>query len=118
MEIVNRVLNLTREQSFAGTLRAGMSGLVITLTNPLTLFGTLAVVATFGGLSSRLESDVMVTGIFIGSASWWLLLSSGVGLLRRHFTENRIMTVNRITAVVLAALGGWAIISGMRGYIG
>jgi threonine/homoserine/homoserine lactone efflux protein len=117
IEVITKVLGLTREQALLGTVRAALSGLVITLTNPLTLFGTLAVVATFGGITERVEADVLVAGIFAGSALWWCLLSGGVSLLRRHFTESRILTVNRTTAVVLAILAGWALISGIRGYI-
>ena len=116
-EIIARVLNFPREQTLRGTLSAAVSGLVITLTNPLTLFGTLAVVATFGGIGKKLQADVMIGGIFAGSALWWFLLSGGVSLLRRHLTENRIMMVNRVTAVVLAILGGWAVYSGIHGYM-
>jgi threonine/homoserine/homoserine lactone efflux protein len=116
-ELVTKVLNLAPERSLMGTLRAGISGLVITMTNPLTLFGTLAVVATFGGITRKLEADVLVAGIFSGSALWWLFLSGGVGLLRRHFTEARIITVNRITAIALACLAGLAIFSGIEGYM-
>ncbi len=117
-EIVAKVLNLTREKTLMGTARAALSGLVITLTNPLTLFGTLAVVATFGAITEKLEADVMVAGIFSGSALWWLCLSGGVSMLRRHFTESRIITVNRVTAIGLAVLAGWAMVSGVRGYLG
>ncbi|MDR3424617.1 MAG: LysE family transporter [Alphaproteobacteria bacterium] len=117
-ELVAKVLNLAREKSFMCPVRSALSGLVITMTNPLTLFGTLAVVATFGAITRKLEAGVMVLGIFAGSALWWVLLSGGVGLLRRHFTERRIVVVNRITAVVLAVLALWAFLSGVRGYVG
>lgn len=117
-EIVAKVLNLAHETTLMGTVRAAFSGLIITLTNPLTLFGTLAVIATFGGLTEGLASDVLVAGIFLGSAMWWCLLAGGVSLLRHHFTEKRIITVNRCTAIGLAVLGGWALFSGMRHYLG
>ena len=87
LEIVARFLHLTREKNLAGTMRAAASGFLITITNPLTLFGTLAIVATFGGMTHHLESDVLIVGIFAGSAAWWCVLSGGVALLRRHFTE-------------------------------
>lgn len=116
IEIIAKMLNLTREKILMATVRSAISGLIITLTNPLTLFGTLAVVATFGGITEKLQAGVMVAGIFAGSALWWLMLSGGVGLLRHHFTENRIMTVNRVTAIGLAILAGWAIASGIHGY--
>ena len=89
-EIIEKVLRLAREKIVMETLRAVVSGLIITLTNPLTLFGTLAVVATFGGITEGLEANVMVAGIFAGSALWWVLLSGGVSLMRCHFNESRI----------------------------
>ena len=116
-EFVNKVLSLTPENTLMGTARAALSGFVITLTNPLTLFGTLAVVATFGVVTQKLEAGVLIGGIFSGSVLWWLLLSSGVGLLRRHFTESRIIAVNRTTAIGLTVLAGWAIFSGTSGYM-
>ena len=120
-QFVAKVLDLTKEvpkeSTFMGALRAALSGLIITLTNPLTLFGTLAVVATFGAVTRKLEAGVLVSGILAGSALWWFMLSGGVGLLRHHFTESRIITVNRVTAVGLAALAGWALFSGVHGYM-
>ncbi|MGB9151580.1 MAG: LysE family transporter [Alphaproteobacteria bacterium] len=117
-EIITKLLNMPREETLMGTLRAAVSGFVITMINPLTLFGTLAVVATFGGITEGLEADVLVAGIFSGSVLWWCLLSGGVSLMRHHFTESRIVTVNHVTAIVLAILAGWAILSGIHGYMG
>ncbi len=118
IEIVAKFLNLTREKMLLGTVRAASSGFLITATNPLTLFGTLAIVATFGGMTHHeLESDLLISGIFAGSAVWWCILSGGVALLRRYFTENRIITVNRCTAIGLAILALWAIASGIHGYM-
>jgi putative LysE/RhtB family amino acid efflux pump len=117
LEIIAKFLHLTREKILMGSLRAAISGFIITLTNPLTLFGTLAVVATFGGITAGVESDVMIGGIFGGSVLWWVLLSGGVGLLRGHFTEDRIKWVNRFTAGCLAVLALWAIVSGIHGYL-
>ena len=117
-ELVTKVLNLAHEDRLWGPVRALFSGFIVTLTNPLTLFGTLAVVATFGAVTHKLEADVMIAGIFAGSVLWWFLLSSGVGLFfRHHFTESRIITLNRVTAVALAVLGVWALISGIHGYL-
>lgn len=116
-DLVNKVVNLAQATTLMGTTRAALSGMVITLTNPLTLFGTLAVVATFGAVTRKLEADVLVGGLFCGSALWWLLLSGGVGLLRSRCTDKRIIIINRVTAVGLAALAGWAFFSGIRGYM-
>lgn len=106
-----------RKKALLDMVRALLSGLVITMTNPLTLFGTFAVVATFGAVTQKVEADVLILGIFSGSAFWWFLLAGGVSFLRRHFTESRIVVVNRLTAIALAALAVWAFVSGIHGYL-
>jgi threonine/homoserine/homoserine lactone efflux protein len=67
-----------------GLLAAYLSTLFFTLTNPMTILSFVAVFAGLGLGSSPnyLAASVLVTGVFIGSALWWLLLSSGVGLFR------------------------------------
>ena len=97
--------------SGTGALTALLSGFIITVTNPVTIFAILAMVATFGELHSSAEALVFVAGLFSGSTMWWVLLSGGVSLVRGHFTENRILVINRITAVALAVLAFWVIIA-------
>ena len=117
-EFVTKVMELPKGSTLKNSVRAALSGFIITLTNPITLFGTLAVVAAFGAVSRTVDATVLIGGIFAGSALWWFMLSIGVGvLLRKHFTEQRIITVNRITAVGLALLAFWALFSGISGYL-
>ncbi len=110
--IAEKVVGLAPDKEYWRIIRAFVSGLAITLTNPISLFGTLAVVATFGGQPVLLEAISLVLGIFAGSALWWFLLCGGVSLLRTYFTEARIVIINRFTAVILTILALWAIISG------
>ncbi len=105
------------DAGFLSSIYALISGFVITITNPLTLFGTLALVATFGSLQNKVEASTLVGGIFAGSVLWWLILSGGITLVRSHFTESRIIVINRATAVVLTAIALWAIGSGIVGYL-
>jgi threonine/homoserine/homoserine lactone efflux protein len=113
-EIIKKVVGLTPDRSLSGALRAFISGLALTLANPVTLFATLAVVATFGGLVTRFDAAALVTGIFCGSTLWWMVLSGSVTLLRCHFTESRIITVNRVTALALSGLAAWAVVSAIK----
>ncbi len=110
--------NRTNEETWMGSIKGFFSGLAITLTNPLTLFGVLAVVATFGNLQKRHDAVTIVAGIFFGSTLWWIILSGGIAALRGHFTESRVLLINRITAIVLAALAVWAISSGAQHLLG
>jgi threonine/homoserine/homoserine lactone efflux protein len=104
--------------ALAAVARAMTSGFLLILTNPVALFGTLAVVATFGSLQNRMDAYTMVAGVFIGSSLWWLLLSGGTSLVRRHFTERGVVWINRGTAIALSPLALWAIASGALVYMG
>ena len=70
----------TRESGLLGTYA---STFFLTLTNPMTLLSFAAVFAGLGVGSAGgnyVSAGVLVLGVFIGSALWWLLLSGGVGL--------------------------------------
>ncbi len=52
-----------------------------------------------------LSAGMLVLGVFCGSASWWLLLSGGVGLLRGRLTPRILQWVNRLAGAVIAIFG-------------
>lgn len=106
------------ETSASGLIKALISGFLITISNPLTIIGVLAVVATFAGHLSYTQAATLTGGIFCGSAAWWLMLSGGVFLIRKHFTDNAIVWINRGTAVLLLVLAGWAIFTGIGAALG
>jgi len=49
----------------------------------------------------------MVSGVLVGSALWWLILSSIVGLLRERFDARWQRAVNLSSATLLAGLALW-----------
>ncbi|HEU0118054.1 MAG TPA: LysE family transporter [Alphaproteobacteria bacterium] len=116
-KVVGKVVSHVKEDTLMGSLKAFLSGFAITITNPVTVFAVLAVVATFGTLDSKLDTGTLIAGIFFGACLWWIVLSGGIALVRGHFTEGRIIWINRITAVLLAALAVWAVISGVTGFL-
>jgi hypothetical protein len=63
--------------------------------------------ATLGG--DALSAGVIVLGVFLGSAAWWLLLSGGVSLLRTHINANVLLWVNRVAGAILVVFGLLAI---------
>lgn len=118
-ELIQKLIGIAKPNTtIIGILKAFLSGLGITLTNPVTLFAVLAVVATFSDLKKSLDATTLVGGIFFGSTLWWFMLSGGIALVRNHFTENRVILINRITAIALATLAVWAIASGLHGLVG
>ncbi|MFM8593612.1 MAG: LysE family translocator, partial [Chloroflexota bacterium] len=53
----------------------------------------------------------LVIGVFLGSTLWWLILSTGVSLLRGWVTPERMAWVNRISGGIIVALGLAALVS-------
>ena len=113
MALVKKVIGLGSDTNIWGVIKAGISSFAITLTNPVSIFAVLAVVATFSRVESRLDAASIISGIFVGSAAWWATLSGGIALVRGHFTESRIVIVNRVTAAILAGLAIYAMVTGI-----
>jgi arginine exporter protein ArgO len=53
----------------------------------------------------------MVSGVLLGSALWWLLLSTVVGVLRERFDQRWQRAVNLCSAALLAAFAAWQLAS-------
>lgn len=93
----------------AGNLTAAfVSTLFLTLTNPSTIVSFIGVFAGFGlgsGANSYGTAGLMVAGVFLGSAVWWLLLSGGVGYWRDRFDARKLTWVNRLSGAVILIFG-------------
>lgn len=97
-----------------GLITAYSSVLLLTLTNPSTIFSFLAVFTGLGLIGSGnnyLSAGILVLGVFIGSALWWLILSSGVSLFREKFNKRGMLWVNRISGIIITCFGLFALIS-------
>jgi threonine/homoserine/homoserine lactone efflux protein len=89
-----------------GVLGAYASTFFLTLTNPMTILSFAAMFAGFvRGSSDFVTSAILVLGVFIGSAAWWLMLSGGVGLLRARFDLNAMRWVNRFSGIIILMFG-------------
>ena len=87
-----------------GRLSAYLSILILTLTNPMTIFAFAAVFAGFGfgdTAGNYLNAVFLVIGVFTGSAMWWLTLSGITGLIRHKFSTRHLIWVNRISGMVI-----------------
>jgi len=91
-----------------GLLGSYVSTLFLTVTNPMTI---LSFAAVFAGLGlgqtggDYASAGLLVLGVFLGSASWWLLLSGSVGALRARFPAAGLLWVNRISGIIIAGFG-------------
>jgi len=94
-------------------LTAYGSTFVLTLANPMTILSFAAVFVGFGLGSAKdyNAAGMMVAGVFVGSALWWLLLSSVVSLIRSRMTAASLQWVNRGSGVIIVAFGVYALAS-------
>ena len=89
-------------------LSAYASTFVLTLTNPVTI---LSFAAIFAGLGvgetggNYLSAITLVSGVFIGSACWWVLLSGSIGVFRNKLGLRELVWVNRISGVIIEGFG-------------
>ena len=93
---------------------AYVSTFFLTLTNPMTMLSFAAVFAGLGLANSSgnyADALVIVLGVFVGSALWWVLLSGSVSLFRSTLTPKRLQWVNRISGVAIALFGIVALLS-------
>lgn len=84
----------------------------LTLTNPMTIFSYVAIFAGLGLIESPGNAGgVLILGVFLGSALWWLLLSEGVTLFRKQVSDRMMLWINRCAGVLIAGFGLAALIS-------
>jgi threonine/homoserine/homoserine lactone efflux protein len=96
-------------ESYGGGLLGNYaSTLALTLTNPMTILSFAAVFAGLGvGAASGdyAAAALLVLGVFLGSALWWLALSGAVSLLRSRVTPRGLRWVNRVSGLIILGFG-------------
>lgn len=100
-----------------GLPAAYASSFVLTLTNPMTILSFIPVFAGLGlGIAGDLTSaTAVVSGVFFGSALWWLLLSNGVALFRHRLGQTWMRSINRVSGAMIVAFGLYAL-AGAAGF--
>lgn len=103
------------ESRGGGLIGAYASTLFLTLTNPTTILSFAAIFAAVGvGAKASVSSVVLlVGGVFLGSALWWLLLSTGVSLLRSKVGPRGMRAVNVVSGAAILAFGVAAVWTGV-----
>ena len=94
----------------------------LTLSNPMTILSFIGVFAALGPLPVGQAAPVgaqwftvwpMVAGVFVGSAAWWLCLSSVTTVLRRKMPASFMHGIARLSALVIAMFGSIQVLAGL-----
>lgn len=107
------------EERISATNPLGLAGIYLstfflTLTNPMTIISFAAIFAALGvgnTSGSYISAVTLVVGVFVGSALWWLILSSIVSLFRSKLQPGWLKWVNRLSGLVILGFGVLAILS-------
>jgi threonine/homoserine/homoserine lactone efflux protein len=89
--------------------KAFASVLALTLMNPATILSFIAVFAAIGGSAApdSRAAGIMVLGVFVGSALWWLTLSMGIATVRHKISPRLMQQINRGAGLFLIVFAAW-----------
>jgi threonine/homoserine/homoserine lactone efflux protein len=106
--LFSRPVDRPAEPTGHGRAGAYASTLLLSLSSPVTMI-TIAAVFSGAGLpgpgGGTVTALLLASGVFLGSASWWLLLSLGVGWVSSRGVLPSMRVTNRVTGAALLAFG-------------
>lgn len=85
-----------------------LSVLFLTITNPMAVFlfvGLFAAVGIGSPGGNVFYAGILLSGVFLGAATWWLVLSSVVNRFRAKFRLKQLWYINKISGGVIFILG-------------
>ncbi|MCL5437055.1 MAG: LysE family translocator [Candidatus Dependentiae bacterium] len=98
-------LDAAHPATSASLTRTVLSMFLLTLANPATLI-------TYFGIFSALEIPLgflahvfAVCGLFLGSLTWWMTLSTLVSMTKRHLPSHLISWVNCFSGIIVTLFG-------------
>lgn len=110
----NPVKEFRRKEKGRKTLfRDFMSVLMLSLSNPLTVF---VFVAFFSGVNvnhavkPHIVPFLLVPGVFIGTLSWWICLSYFVNRFKKKIKLRSIVRVNQVAGIAIMMIGAVVLI--------
>lgn len=100
----------------ASLAQAFLSTLGLTLANPPTI---LAFVAIFAGLGLSASADyalaaMIVAGVFLGSAAWWVVLAAAGGALRDRLGPRLLRAINLVSGISILGFAAWQFMQLLR----
>ncbi|MBY4692708.1 LysE family translocator [Burkholderia latens] len=113
-----------RDVARTTVLRDFLTTFGLTLSNPMTILSFVGIFAALGPLAGPQHVTIgstvalMVAGVFVGSATWWLCLSSATAALRMKMSLAFMHGLSRASAVVIAGFGAIQLVAGVRVVVG
>ena len=104
----------TKEVAYSKWPQDIISGFVITLSNPLTYIGFIALLSYMHLVFRNFNSELVLNfslGAFAGSLIWWLILIEFARFLKNKVNSTFIKRSNIISGFIILGFGGLVILS-------
>jgi threonine/homoserine/homoserine lactone efflux protein len=106
--VASRVPVREKPQEITSLGQAFVSTFGLTLANPPTILAFAAIFAGLGLVSEDYASAALVVlGVFLGSAAWWVILAAGAGWLRDRVGPSLFRAVNVVSGLSILAFAAW-----------
>jgi len=103
------------ERTETELIRAFLSTLGLTLANPPTILAFVAIFAGLGLAAGDFGSAArVVLGVFLGSASWWIVLAAGANRLRRRAGPKLFRAINIVSGLSILGFAFWQVARVLR----
>lgn len=99
----------TPDKAGGSLVKAIISTFLLTITNPATLLFFTGMFAGLGGLAggagSFVDAEFVVAGVVGGSAGWWLVLTTMIGLFHTRLEAGAVRWINRASGLLVGVFG-------------
>jgi threonine/homoserine/homoserine lactone efflux protein len=96
-------------------IRAFVSTLGLTLANPPTILAFAAIFAGLGLVTDDYGAAALVVlGVFLGSASWWIVLAAGANWLRNRAGPKLFRAINIVSGLSILGFAIWQLAQVLR----
>lgn len=100
------------EDTVRDRVKGAIGAFMLTIMNPMTIVGFVALfVATGLGHVGQepFRAVMLVVGIFLGSSLWWFTITRSAGYMKKRLSDDHLLKINRVSAVIVALCGVWAL---------
>lgn len=93
-------------------LKGAVGAFTLTIMNPMTILGFVFMFGAFGLVNmgrEPLHAIALIIGIFLGSSLWWFTITGCAGYMRNRLSDDHLLRINRVSAIIVALCGVWAL---------
>lgn len=108
-----------REKSEKSLWRDYYSIFVLTISNPYTIFITIAFLSgvhIHGNVRPELVPFFLIPGVLIGTISWWFFLSYFVSRFKKNIRLRVIVRINKVAGILIIFIGTIVILSAFTSF--